>query len=187
MLSFILLFVIVGFIQINRSYTRGITTKEVQSIARDVMEELSRAIRDAEASSIDTTSSNQRMCVGSLRYAWNMYNPGLTNDTFADDGSEFITLVRTDEPGLNCNGDVNETPGTGATTKLLPDNLMIQYLDIDRIGSTNSFSVTLVISTDGRTFPDDFSATGLNAACEIQTGSQFCDVALLETVVTTRN
>ncbi len=189
--SFILLFVVTGFIQINRAYTRGITTKEVQTSTRDVMDEISKAIRDSEAVTVTSNS----LCIGSLHYVWNMTPSGPPSPgdiSFADVGTEYVTIVRTNEPGRNCGDAPNKNPGTGSTTTLLPENLMIQNLSITNVPGSNSYRISVTVSTDGREFPGDFDpadngAWGADAKCAVKTGDQFCFVARLDTVVTTRN
>jgi len=186
--SFIMLFVIVGFIHINRSYTRGLTVKEVQNVTRFVADSLTRSIRDANADSIrleTLTSDELRMCIGSTRYAWNMVDSGgnITNEQFLD-ASRPLSLAVTHD-GAACQDGVHEH--AGGTRTLVEGDLIVQYLDVSRIGSTSSFSVTVIISTDFRSHPDDFSGTGINAACAVKVGDQFCDVARIDTVVTARN
>src|SRR5690554_8236963 len=45
--SFILLFVTTGFIQINRAYNKGITVKRMHQSAREIIDELSRALLES--------------------------------------------------------------------------------------------------------------------------------------------
>lgn len=184
--SFVLLFVVTGFIQINRSYTRGITVKEVQTTARELMETITTTIRNAEANSVETYNSipgRLRLCVGTTRIGWNMPDAGgnFTSETYTDTGSP-ITIVKT-ETGA-CTAGITQNTNSRA---LVQDDIVVQHLNVTRLGTSNSFRVTLVISTDGRTNPTDFSAFGVNATCEIRTGDQFCDIARLDTVVTARN
>ena len=102
-------------------------------------------------------------------------------------GTEVFTLVRTTD-GAPCNNEIEQSSGTaGLTEELLDEGLVVQYLNIERIGSSASYRITLIISTDAIANDTDFSQRGQDAACEIQTGDQFCDVAKIETVVTARN
>lgn len=186
--SFIMLFVIYGFVQINRSYVRGLTVREVQVTARNVIGELGNTIRGVSANDLDLSVPN-RLCIGSVRYAWNMVNSdesGFTSETYGDSIDE-ITLVRSSAPAL-CAEPILRQPGqnNGDSVSLMDDKLIVQYLDISRIASTSAFRITLVISTDGFSH-GDFSQIGENAFCETRKGDQFCDVARLETVVTARN
>ena len=188
--SFILLFVIVGFVQINRSYTRGITTKEVQNTARELMENICLAIRNSEANSIETFNTvpgRLRLCAGTTRFGWNMADAGgnFTSEVYGDTGG-IISISRTSTGACQDPIALNASGGNG-TQSLVPDNIVVQYLEVRRLGTSNSYTVELVISTDGRANPLDFSTFGPNATCDIQTGDQFCDVARLETVVTARN
>lgn len=188
--SFILLFVIVGFVQINRSYTRGLTTRSIQNAAREVIDDISLAIRNAEANSVETHNTvpgDLRLCVGSTRLGWNMSDTAgnFTAETYGDTGDVF-SLTRTTSGA--CLDDINENASGGnGTQSLLDDGIVVQHLSVVRLGTSNSFEVTLIVSTDGRANPNDFSSFGINAECDIQTGDQFCDVARIDTVVTARN
>ena len=195
--SFIMLAVVVGFIQINRSYTRGLTVKEVQNSARATIDDITQSIRDGTAEDVEIHPTEQRLCAGGVRYAWNMYNAAdeyISND-FADQPGTPFTFVRSTEGVSDCQAaDVNQSPlGGNDTQSLLPDGVIVQYFNIERIGSTNSFTMTLILSSED-IGPDDhdvdlsdFSNVGQDAQCQPQRNDQFCDVAKIETVVTARN
>ncbi len=192
--SFIMMFIVIGFIQVNRSYVRGQTVNEVQNSAREVIEILSSIIRSADGSSVevyDDVSGPLRLCAGSVRVGWNMAvdssSGTFTTDTYGDVGRDYSIAVSPWNAEL-CPDPIDlHSGGLEDTISLVSDHVIIQYLDIDRIGPTNSFKIVVVISTDALLNPDDFSEFGANATCEIRRGDQFCDVARIETVVTARN
>lgn len=197
--SFVMLFVIFGFIQINRAYIRGNTVKLVQNSGRVVLESIVRDMRQTTVSNIttiDTDVTPNRLCLGGgIRYAWNEFEPitpvpvpPLPPGAFStevDGGGNVLTLQKSTD-GAACSD-----PLPGNDTSVLPQGLVIQALNVDRIeattggADTNSYAIRLVLSTE------DSSGTlpvqGTNAECIVGKGSQYCDVAVFETVVTVRN
>lgn len=187
--TFILLFVITGFVQINRSYTRGITQKNVQNGTRTVFDDISRTIRSANSGDIIfiNDSNNYRLCVGSIRYGFNQQigadteTESISDETFSGT-SEPLTIARTINPSSNCTDRISRSEEH--TRTLLDDNLMVQHLQVERIGTSNSFHLELVVTTETLT---DFGLYGKDAKCLVATGDEFCYVAKFESVVTTRN
>lgn len=180
----VMLMVVAGYVQINRSYVRGLTTKEVQNASRAVVDDISRAIRDADnAQEVDTSGLN-RLCFGQTRYVWNQETDGSFSNVTFSDTSNFITLARSTAPA-SCTDPIVENQPT--TEVLLDERLEVQYLDVSQIGTTDSFRIKLVISTKAQGLLEDFERTGEDALCAPQRGDEFCDVATLETVVTVRN
>lgn len=189
--SGLLLFVVTGFIQITRSYTQGLTVKEVQNGARDVVDQIEGAIRDSNGALTFQTAPN-RVCVGGVRFAWNMFTSdsfaSFTTESFADSPTnDEITFARTTAGLANCAGPVEENPSAGTTQKVLSDGLAIQHLEVNQIGTSKSFEIIVVVSTDARVLESDFGSYGANAACNVQVGDEYCDIARYQTVVTARN
>lgn len=166
--SFILLFVTTGFIIINRSYNKGITSKMVQDEARSTLEFLTREIRTTPAGSITTTTGC--LSVGANSYYWTER----VDDT--NTASPFRLLY---QPGVNC----SDMKSVDLSTDLLNDRVGVQYLDISPTGTGSSLSLTLILSTVSTDLID-----GVNSAakCFVESGSQYCDVVEVSTVVSPR-
>lgn len=190
--SFVLLFVVSGFVQINRTYTRGVTQKDIQNAARAVVDDISDAIRNSRPNSVVVTTGGSpfRLCIGgsARRYAFNQHIGGDTtaasfsNETFASPSTEEITLARSTETGVACGDAVNRDEEVSRT--LIDNNMRVQHLSVERINTSNSFKINLVLSTEDL---NDFDTFGVDASCTVVTGDEFCYVARLETVVTARN
>lgn len=196
--SFILLFVVVGFVQINRSYTRGITVKEVQNSTRFILGTISDVIRNADANSITTINDPRRgrVCADGVRVAWNHFdsagNYGTDTALNTPPGQDLYSVVLTTHDTGVCGDQIDATGGSSSIAgyeNLTQQDIVAQHISVNRIGASNSYRVIIVMSSDARLTgnPDDFSSFGINATCEIQTGDQFCDVARIDTVVTARN
>ena len=196
--SFFIIFIIVGFIQINRAYGRGITVKSVQQSARSIVEDMTR---EMQASPATIQLGTDRLCLGSVRYVWSQW--GTANDYVDTSGD--IRIVKTNNNG-NCADPVNENGAQ--TVELLSEYLQIENMTVsdtvpdlsiggvtvdssDVAAYTNSFKaydISLILSTDDEGLSDtDSSVRGLNAECDQAPGSaQYCKIIRLSTTVTVR-
>ena len=102
--SFILVLFSVGFIQINRTFQKGASIKEVTDTGRNVIEDLARNIRTVKASDVLIEPTGYplgdgspplgaafRLCLGDVRYAW---NEGDVVDINGDIISGFETVLQ---------------------------------------------------------------------------------------------
>lgn len=191
--SFVLLFAISGFIQINRTFTRGVTQKGVQRAARLVIDEVGDAIRSAAPGSVEVHNSAagvQRVCIGDVRFGFNQHRGDPTRATFTSErfnnNSTRIILAKTSDSSSNCTDPIERLEDR--TRTLINTNYSVHHLYVERVGTSNSYKIELVISTEvdySRAY--DFSQYGEDARCEVATGDEYCYVAKLETVVTARN
>lgn len=191
--SFVMLFAVLGFMQINRTYHRGLAQKNLQNAARVVVDDIADQVRSAAAGSVTVLrppGNNFRLCIGSVRYGFNQHIGALptdnsfTSEVFDDDLSR-IVLARDPDPTKSCDGPGGTFTRHGAgNISLLDRGLLVQYLNLEQIGTTNTYRLTVVVSTGEL---DDFETFGLDAKCKVQTGDEFCHVTKLETAVTTRN
>jgi len=165
--SFILLFVTTGFIMINRSYNKGITAKQVQDNGRRLMEQLTREIRVADISAIDT--EDNCLGLGDYRYYWSV----------AEGKNKPARMIK--EEGKTCADTIDKEHPKGVDQ--LDDRVGVQYFNVSRIPGSQSFSIKLVVSTKDT---DLIKNPGETAACGTGNGSQYCDVAEFSTVVSPR-
>jgi type II secretory pathway pseudopilin PulG len=182
----LMLFILGGFLQINRTYTKGVIVKETQNATRTLIAEIGDSIRSGTASTI--TSSTNEVCVGDVRYAFNNWPTGAAPQTptsLTNDQGNVYNIVRTTYG--TCSDPILEEPPSGATVEMLPDTNVLQHLTVTRLGNSKSFRIEAVVTTDARSFPDDFLSNGENARCDPVEAGPFCDVAKIVTVVTARN
>ena len=188
--TFLLLLVTFGFVQINRSYTRGITVKTIQETTRSVLEDLTRVIRTTDQLRVEPgVGGGIHFCASDIRYIWNQhvdkgaptfnnsYTP--TEERFEDTGN-LITMVRTTD-NKGCPDRVNEADAE----VILDDRAAVQYFNVIPVG-TDAAVISLIVSTKSAV-ETDLEKFGKEAACKAQIGDQFCDVSRLETVVNVRN
>ena len=179
--SFILLFVVVGFVQINRQYTKGVTVRRVQNNARSVLEDITRSIRDSEGIDTYNSSTPYRICIGDLRYGWNQNTDPGNSAAFTDErytNAVPFQLVKDYSPG-GCNAAFVE----GVAEPMIDDNVAVQSIELAPIGAS-SWRLSITLSSAERF---DLTQYGTDAACDVGVGDQYCDVAKLETVISVRN
>lgn len=192
--SFILLFISAGFVALNRQFVKGRTTRDVQSDARFVVEDVTRSLRASTFGEVKSSSAIQAdsfVCLGEAQYTWTTLSASQNASTIKryTDGEE-IRLAKSVYSGgpANCRDD---NIVSGDSTELIGPNSVVQYLDIeDNFGEiAGLYKIILVLST-----PQDeiIGADPEFANCEVlfNTGTvspEYCSVVKFETIVNIRN
>ena len=188
--SFVMLFVLVGFVQINRAYVRGNTVKQVQNTARTAFETIVRDLRQTSNSNvlIADVSGEHKLCLGDgIRYAWNEFETTGFSTESLQGASQPFTLVRSERNFTDCTGVVLNDQ----VSSVIPTNIVVQSLNISCTSggggscASGSYNVELVVSTANNS--GSLQQQGANATCRVGVGDQYCDVARFQTIVTTRN
>ena len=181
--SMLLFIIVLGFVQINRSYTRGITVKNTQSAARVIFDDIINTLRNTKAGNFTFSSSPDfRLCAGDIRYGWNQYWIDQFTSENTAEGNVFSLLKSYD--GASCSNDFSEDESISP----IQENLVVQYLGIEPVaGSSTTYRLEMVVSTRESVEGEDLEAYGQNALCKVGIGDQYCDVVNLNTVVTMRN
>lgn len=196
----IVLLVLTGaVVQIGRLYTKGLTASRTQEVARAVIDDLSRAIqytpgviKELAATPADNTSS---VCVGSRRYDF------IQNRLVDKNQTTGRSLVSGDDPA-NCTSTTNLiTASTG--NEMLGNDMRVSNLAIDTTSlTTGAYRVTvrIVYGADDLLCTQaagncnnnvELNAAQLRAAKDLQcknirSGTQFCAVSELSTIVERR-
>lgn len=179
-IAFIMLFTIFATIQIMRSYSKGITIKEINQSSRDIITDMSTVIRNASPSAFDFTQIPfGRACFGSVSYVWNVQ--GGTNNTYTD-GSP-IALARANDPSSAlCKTPLPQVDKT-TSTPLLGNLIWVQKINFDSTPDKNATTISINLSTNGNNAPT-FNDPALGLVCA---GDQpYCSVANFSTTVTSR-
>jgi prepilin-type N-terminal cleavage/methylation domain-containing protein len=189
--SMVLVLIAVGVLDFNHAYYNGITQTETQNTARSILEEISQDIQFS-GSQITSPIANggsdpeHGFCIGSDRYSyrlgWELVNssPNITTH------QTLHALVK-DSPGI-CSGmsaqDFTKALAGGS------QELISQYMRISKISVTAVSGTTGLYNIDVKVvYGDDallVNPTASNATCKIGSGSQFCAVSELSTVVQQR-
>ena len=188
--SFLLLLITYGFVQINRAYTRGITTKTLQESARTITEDLARTLRISDNVSITppgatTPENGWKMLLGDDCYVWNQQS--LTNSTSSERTTRTYTSGNTISmlKGDSSLCSLSSIPEDNDYEIVLDDRAIVQQFSVANVGPS-VFKVVVVLSTEDAN-NNDLEAYGYTAKCKVQIGDQFCDVARYETSIFTRN
>lgn len=189
--SMVLLLIAIGVLQFNHAYYSGITQTETQNTARSILEEISQDIQFSGTQITSPITSNgvdpeRGFCIGSDRYSyhlgWELVNSGPN----ASAHQTLHTFIK-DSPGI-CSGmkaqDFTKPLASGST------ELLSQYMRVSKISVAAVPGATGLYKVDVRVvYGDDdllINPTASNAACKVGSGSQFCAVSELSTVVQQR-
>lgn len=207
--SFFLVIVMIGFMQINRSYNRGLTVKSVQQSARIIVEDISRTIANnpGQVTFLEPDATNPsspdsfRMCIDTVKYSWNGVDSNMdyTDEAYTDDTAQFI-LVKS-----NVGDSCEEAPSIAGAKSLVSGSmnnitdstdgegdgdLVIQYLSIEPVPDLEGvYIIDLVLSTDDEALTN----RGIDANCSFTEGDaggeaakQYCSVITMTTSVSSR-
>lgn len=186
--SFILIMVTAGFVQINRSYTRGTIVRGMQNNGRVLFEDISRNIRESSPGSMQTvvnagSPATYRLCLNGVRYGWDQFN-GSTRTTSLGSGPNVPSLLKIYD-SANCNGTI-PTSGAQAATSPLGTNIIVQHLSAEFI-TPDKRSVRLLMVISSPTAELVPGSEGKDARCRPERNSQYCDVVRFESVISLRN
>lgn len=184
----VLLIALQGITQVGRMYYRGLSAARTQEVARDIIDDVSRAVQFS-GSSIQQNGANT-ICIGTQRYTF-VLNKRLVDATPANTREANHVLQK-------------DTPGSGATGCPIAANQAALQNPVELVSSSmrlSKFVVTEVAGSNQRlynvtvkvVYGEDDLLSGLNlttgdssnAQCAGGTflGGQFCAVSEFSTIV----
>lgn len=172
-----------AFLQLGRSYYKGVTVTQTQQVAKQIMSNVTSNIRlSSNVSGLNTaTSGRYYYCVGGHRYSFKLF--GLVDTSNHDNSTKFGLIA--DEPNGNGCGNPFDSPTTPlvSPTELLANNMRLLAFSITPVGASGtafSVSVTVAFGQDS-VFDNPNSAS---AVCQGKANeTQFCAITHLNTVV----
>ncbi len=181
--SIILLVGAAAFVQLGRSYYKGVTVTQTQQIAKQIVSSVSSNIRlSSSVSGLNTaTSGRNYYCIGGHRYSFKLFN---LVDTSAHNNTSNFGLIADEPNGDGC-GNPFDAPITAMVNpaELLGNNMRLLAFSISPIaggGTAYSVNVTVAFGADN-VLTDPKSAS---AECQGSGNiTQFCAVTRLSTVV----
>jgi len=184
--SFVLVFVTTAFLQLFRTYNRGVTRKEVNQNTRLLIDDITDKMRIvSDPALIDTSQVAQgRLCIGSYSYVWNKL--GATGTKIKVNGQE-INIVRIDGDNLSaCQAIPLSTNFTSVqATSMFSGRMGVQSMTVvpQVAGVTGLFSVAITASTTQTTFLDS-----LLTSCKADNiSTAYCAKVSLQETVGLRN
>ncbi|HSX28518.1 MAG TPA: prepilin-type N-terminal cleavage/methylation domain-containing protein [Candidatus Saccharimonadales bacterium] len=187
--SFVLVFVTTAFLQLFRTYNRGITRKDVNQSTRLLIDDIASKMRIvADPSLIDYSMvSNGRLCVGSYSYVWNTI--GQTANLISVNGQQ-INMVRIDNDTgrLACQkppAGPTQYSFTGQATSMFTERIGIQSFTVTpQVGGISGlFNVSITANTNQTNLLD--SVTHACIASNIT--SAYCSNVTLQETIGLRN
>lgn len=182
--STVLLLGLTGFVQVGRSYYKGITITQTQQAAKQIMNEVSNNIRlSSSVSPLNTASAGRNYyCIGSHRYSFKLFN---MVDSSNHDNSTKFGLLADQLTGNTACGNAFDAPVTALNnpTELLGNQMRLLSFSITPLsGSTTLYNVSIKVA-----YGQDSALTSASspaAQCKLQLGgNQFCAITSLTTVV----
>lgn len=183
-------------LQMMKMYSKGVTLKSINQVARDVGDQLTRDLRAANGKSIK--SGPQRFCLGTVSYLWNTpailgESPG-SADQITFNGQP-IRFVRVSDPGGNYCSSSNPmvVNSSGNPSEMLGDttnNLAVHSMNLTQLSPTGSVAAQQLYQLDYTIGTADTSAlngAGASATCKPPTDASanfdFCTVSQFTQVI----
>lgn len=182
--STVILLGLTGFVQIGRSYYKGVTISQTNEAARQVLNEVSANIRlGSSVSSLGQAGSGRFFyCVGSHRYTFMTFN---MVDSGNHDNVTKFGLLQDSLSGDNACGNPFGNPAVPLNNpvELLSNQMRLLKFNISSVGGNSKlYSVDLSVAYgQDSALTDPASA---DAQCKLNLGgTQFCAITKLSTVV----
>lgn len=191
----VLLLIATGILQIGKTYYKGVAQARTQSVARNVIDEISRGIQFSGGGSsvtarlMDPSNTTYGICINDIVYEFAL-------DTILDPSggagkSQRVLLAhRGSCSGFNSGSLTNivATPpplmAGDVNRELLGEGMRLLELNVT---GTNPYTVTVVVAlvTDNNLLTGS-APYNANTLCKGGTGQEFCAVSKLETIVQKR-
>lgn len=196
--SAVLLLITYGIIQITRTYYKGITSTKTQQTTRAVIDEISQSIQFAGGTVSPSPSpvpgSSQVFCLNTKRYSY------ILGRKLIDESNHVLVTDTPPCTGTSPAQDMNTTSLTNDSRELLAPNMRLSKLEVTEVdSSTGLWKVTvkvvygeddLLCSPSVDDCLSNVPSTNLgnpDLICKtIRSGTQFCAVSELSTIVQKR-
>lgn len=180
--STILLIGMAGFVQVGKSYYKGLTISQTNESAKAILNSVGSAVRSASLVSGPSSagSGRQYYCIGGRRYTYNLFN---MVDTSKHDTNSNFGLLSDDLAGPNACGNPYDGTAFNNPSEMLGNQMRLLKFDIEPVaGSQNLHSIDITVAYgQDRVLTDPKDP---DAQCKLQLGgSQFCAITKLSTIV----
>lgn len=180
--SIILLVGAAAFVQLGRTYYRGVTTTQTQQAAKQIINKVASDIRLNSSVSPLYTASGSRFyyCLGTHRYSFILFK---LVDSSNHDNSANFGLLEDEPPGAGCGNPFDGSSPLVNPTELLGNNMRLLAFAINPVGSTGTiYSVKVKVASGADAALTN--PTDPNAQCQGGGAvTEFCSVTSLSTIV----
>jgi prepilin-type N-terminal cleavage/methylation domain-containing protein len=146
-IAFLLLFVVFAIVHTTNLYSKGVATRQINQVGRQVTDEISRAVRYGNEPVVRTAEN--RLCAGNVAYIWNnATSPGV--NLYTDDTP--VTFVRVEDVAL-CQNVTQKVDKTKAV-ELLGNIATVQEITVRQpVNISPIYEFTAIFSTAGDNAP----------------------------------
>jgi prepilin-type N-terminal cleavage/methylation domain-containing protein len=185
----VLLVVTIGILQLSRVYYKGITERNTQNAARTIVDMIAQGIQ-FNGGNVTTTpgtptpGSSYAFCVGNQQYS---FTTGFqVSDSYV--AAQYKTphaLVVRDLPGCTSSSPAQTVTNTTVIGReLIPKGMRLSQMQVTSAG-TDVYRISVKIVYGDSDLLSNPNTT--NARCQgVRSGTQFCSISDLTTVVTKR-
>jgi prepilin-type N-terminal cleavage/methylation domain-containing protein len=183
----ILLLLTMGLLAVSRTYYKGVVTTRTQQVSRSILEDISESIRfngGTVAPSIVPNGTSRGFCAGGKRYSYQL-NKQLNEAVASQRHVIVVDDFDTCSAGTVAQSMSSATP-TGR--ELMSTRMRLGGLSITQVGTgTDLWRVTVRVASGEDDILEDTNGDGVLDTCrQERSGSQFCAVSELSTVVQKR-
>lgn len=186
----VLLAITYGLLQIGRTYYKGITSTKTQQAARNIMDDISRTIQFSKGT-INTANMTTisggigRFCIGDRRYTYQLDRQLVDTNPTSDQATHI--LVADKNSGCTANRNM-ATAVTGTDRELMEPLMRLGKLNVQPVNAANSlWKIDVTVISGERDLLRDSDGDGIMDGCaNVLSGTQFCAVSALSTIVQQR-
>lgn len=185
----VLVVVTTGVMQLSRVYYKGITERNTQNTAREIMDRISQGIQfnggnATETNTSPTPGNSYAFCVGNQQYSYTV-GYQVSDSPSPSKFQSYHGLVVNDVAGCTSSTPAQNVRVSAVSGReLLAPNMRLANLQVTNVGADlYRVSVRIVYGDDDILN----NPTATNASCQgVRAGTQFCAISDLTTVVTKR-
>lgn len=182
----ILLVVTFGIVNIGKIYYKGINSAKTQSVARAISDEIGQAIQFSGSTIIPTSSlvTNGKFCIGDTKYSYFLsdFTSAAVSRTLISEVDPLCSQP-TSLPSIDSTGTV----AAGVVARdLVSAPMRLANIEVVQIPSTSSYKVRVRVISGDNDLIERPGGDPKKAFCRTTTGSQFCAMSELYTIVNKR-
>lgn len=184
-LGFLLVFVVTVIVQMMFIYNKGLSIRAINQSGRQVVDDMSRSLRFADADAVSLENGNTRLCADGVVYVWN--TPTNSPNTYTD-ATDIAGIIRIDG---NASSYCNSAPidKADAVTQLTGSQTDLLRMEINPVNNSNGRLMRLeaTFSTVGDNRPTEEVVGSGDYVCPTGLEGAFCAFGDFNSTVYVRN
>lgn len=183
-LSVLLIIAMLSSLSIMRTYSKGLTLKQVNQSGRAISAEVQRSMQSSQPPLSTDSVERGRLCLGAFSFVWTQGG----QDPITYDNGERVGFAKVSDPSGNMCADSPPAVPKERSVELLAANelatIAIQSASLTQAASYGGqylYNFTFVIGTDDETLLTDDRET-----CRADADQQYCALNRFQVTSTTR-